>query len=44
MKRAFGGSAGSLVLGALSAKPASREELADIRKMLDEFAKQKGRQ
>jgi BlaI family transcriptional regulator, penicillinase repressor len=44
LKRAFGGSAGNLVLGALSAKPASREELADIRKMLDEFAKQKGRQ
>jgi BlaI family transcriptional regulator, penicillinase repressor len=43
LKRAFDGSAKSLVLGALSAQPASREELADLRKMLDEFAKQKGR-
>ena len=33
----------NLVMGALSAKPASREELADIRKMIDKFAKEKGR-
>ena len=43
LKRAFDGSAKSLVMGALSAQPASGEELADIRKMLQEFAKQKGR-
>ena len=43
LKRAFDGSAGSLVLGALSAQPASREELAEIRGMLDTFVKQKGR-
>lgn len=43
LKRAFGGSAKSLVMGALSAQPASREELAEIRRMLDIFAKQKGR-
>jgi BlaI family penicillinase repressor len=42
LKRAFDGSAKSLVLGALSAKPTSSEELADIRKILEEFAKKKG--
>jgi BlaI family penicillinase repressor len=43
LKRAFAGSAKSLVMGALSAQPASTEELAGIRKMLEKFAKQKGR-
>ena len=43
LKRAFGGSAASLVMGALAAQPASREELAEIRKMLENFAKEKGR-
>jgi predicted transcriptional regulator len=43
LKRAFNGSAKNLVMGALSAQPASREELSDIRSMLDEFAKKKGR-
>jgi BlaI family transcriptional regulator, penicillinase repressor len=43
LKRAFGGSAKSLVMGALSAQPASREELAGIRRMLAVFAKEKGR-
>jgi len=43
LKRAFDGSAASLVMGALSAQPASSEELADIRKMLEAFAKEKGR-
>jgi len=42
LKRAFDGSAASLVMGALSAQPASSGELADIRKMLDTFAKEKG--
>ena len=43
LKRAFGGSARSLVLGALTAQPASREELDEIRGMLDAFAEEKGR-
>ena len=43
LKRAFDGSARSLVLGALAAQPASREELNELRKMLHEFAKEKGR-
>ena len=43
LKRAFDGSARNLVLGALSAQPASREELTELRQMLDDFAKQKGR-
>jgi BlaI family penicillinase repressor len=43
LKRAFGGSAKSLVMGALSAQPASHQELAEIRRMLDMFAKEKGR-
>jgi predicted transcriptional regulator len=42
LKRAFGGSARSLVLGALAAQPASREELDEIRGMLDAYAKEKG--
>lgn len=42
LRRAFGGSAKSLVLGALAAQPASAEELKDIREMLDTFARQKG--
>jgi BlaI family penicillinase repressor len=43
LKRAFGGSARSLVMGALTAQQASREELDEIRRMLDSFAKEKGR-
>jgi BlaI family penicillinase repressor len=39
LKRAFDGSAASLVLGALAAKPASEEELNEIRRMLDTFEK-----
>ena len=42
LKRAFGGSARSLVMGALSAQPTSRKELDEIRGMLDAFAKEKG--
>jgi predicted transcriptional regulator len=42
LKRAFGGSARSLVMGALEAQPASRDELDEIREMLDSFAKEKG--
>jgi predicted transcriptional regulator len=43
LKRAFGGSARSLLMGALTAQPASREELDEIRGMLDSFAKERGR-
>ena len=42
LTRAFDGSARSLVMGALSAQRASDEELADIRKMLAAFEKEKG--
>lgn len=37
LERAFGGSAQQLVIQALSAKRASAAELAQIRKLLDEF-------
>jgi predicted transcriptional regulator len=43
LTRAFDGSAKSLVMGALSARPATAKELADIRKMLKSFTEQKGR-
>jgi predicted transcriptional regulator len=42
MQRVFGGSAESLVLGALSAQRASDEEIRNIRRMLDEFEKKRG--
>jgi predicted transcriptional regulator len=42
LRRAFGGSAKNLVLGALSAEPTSKEELREIRHMLDEFEKGRG--
>jgi predicted transcriptional regulator len=41
LKRAFGGSAKNLVLGALRAQPASDEELAEIRRLLNEFGKRR---
>ncbi len=37
LKRAFDGSAKSLVMGALAAQPASRQELEEIRRMLKQF-------
>ncbi|MFN0129102.1 MAG: BlaI/MecI/CopY family transcriptional regulator [Verrucomicrobiales bacterium] len=37
VKRAFGGSAGRLVVQALSEKKATSEELAEIRRLLDEM-------
>ena len=43
LARAFEGSARDLVMGALSAKPASAKELSEIRKMIETFAKEKGR-
>jgi BlaI family transcriptional regulator, penicillinase repressor len=39
LERAFGGSARSLVMGALSVKKASRGDLAEIRKAIDEYEK-----
>lgn len=42
MQRAFGGSAAGLLLGALSAKKASRQEIAEMRRMLDEYESSKG--
>jgi predicted transcriptional regulator len=41
MNRVFGGSAESLVLGALSSRRTSEEEIGKIRRMLDEFEKKK---
>ena len=37
LQRAFAGSAKHLLMGALSARKASREELAELRKLLDEY-------
>jgi predicted transcriptional regulator len=37
LARAFGGSAQKLVMQALAAKPASAQELAEIRKLLDQL-------
>ena len=41
LSRAFAGSARELMLGALSAKPASKEELSEIRRMIEAFEKGK---
>jgi predicted transcriptional regulator len=41
LERAFNGSAKSLMLGALSAHKASREELREMRRLLDEYEKGK---
>jgi BlaI family transcriptional regulator, penicillinase repressor len=43
LQRAFEGSARELMLGALSAKPVSADELAGIRQMIDAYAKEKGK-
>jgi BlaI family transcriptional regulator, penicillinase repressor len=40
INRAFAGSAGGLVMGALSTRRASKEELAEIRRLLDECEKE----
>ncbi len=37
MERAFSGSVKALLVGALSAKKATKKELAEIRKLLDEY-------
>ena len=41
LRRVFDGSAKELVMGALGAQPASAEELADIRQMIDAFDRKK---
>jgi predicted transcriptional regulator len=38
--RAFGGSAKALLMGALSARKASREELDELRQLLDDYRKE----
>jgi predicted transcriptional regulator len=43
LKRAFDGSAKNLVLGALTAQRASDEELSEIRQMLEQFEKKRGK-
>jgi len=40
MERAFSGSAKALLVGALSARKATKEELAELRKLLDEYRKE----
>jgi BlaI family transcriptional regulator, penicillinase repressor len=37
LERAFGGSPTALLVGALSARKATEEELAELRKLLDEY-------
>jgi predicted transcriptional regulator len=44
LARAFNGSAAKLVMGALAARPASSEELAEIRRLLDRIEKEGGSQ
>jgi BlaI family transcriptional regulator, penicillinase repressor len=39
LQRAFAGSAKSLLMGALSARKASKTELAEMRKLLDDYEK-----
>jgi len=43
MKRAFDGSAKSLVLGALAAQPASSNDLDEIRSLLDELEERRAK-
>src|SRR6516162_1004629 len=43
LKRAFDGSAKSLLLGALSAQRASEAEVKEIRRMLDQYETQRGK-
>jgi BlaI family transcriptional regulator, penicillinase repressor len=41
MERAFDGSAKALLIGALSARKASKEELGELRQLLDEYRKKR---
>ena len=40
LERAFSGSAKALLVGALSAKKATKSELAELRKLVDEYTKE----
>lgn len=40
LERAFSGSAKALLIGALSAKKTTKSELAELRQLLDEYAKE----
>jgi len=40
LQRAFSGSASKLLLGALSSRKASKQELAELRKILDDYEKE----
>jgi len=40
LERAFSGSAKALLIGALSAKKTTKSELAELRKLLDDYAKE----
>ncbi|MGO8789864.1 MAG: BlaI/MecI/CopY family transcriptional regulator [Terriglobia bacterium] len=40
LERAFSGSAKALLVGALSAKKTTKSELAELRKLIDEYAKE----
>lgn len=41
LDRAFAGSASSLMLGALSARKASKKDLAELRELLDDYERRK---
>ncbi|MEZ5318031.1 MAG: BlaI/MecI/CopY family transcriptional regulator [Vicinamibacterales bacterium] len=41
LDRAFGGSAAALVMQALSAHPASKEEIAEIQRLIDDYRKER---
>ncbi len=41
LTRAFSGSARSLMMGALSSRKTSKEDLAELRKLLDDYEKEK---
>ena len=43
LERAFSGSAKALMIGALSARKASKEDLAELRRLLDEVPKEQKR-
>jgi predicted transcriptional regulator len=43
IERAFGGSAAALVLQALSAQPTSEEELGEIRRLIDDYRRNRTR-
>jgi predicted transcriptional regulator len=41
LRRAFDGSAASLMLGVLKSQPTSQEEMAEIRRVLEDFARRR---